>query len=258
MKYLLSLVMLGLFWGSAFTAMVTKTVEYKDGGQVLKGFLVYDSALKGMRPGVLLVHEWWGVNPYVKKRAEEIAKLGYIAFAADIYGDGQTAKDMAEAGKMSGMFNNDRALMLGRVQAGLNELLKEKMVDKSRVAAMGYCFGGGVVLELARSGADIKGAVTFHGNLATPTNENYNNLKAQVLVLHGANDPYVNAQTVNDFEDQMRKTAADWQVVLYSGAVHGFTNPDNGNDPSKGLAYNETADKRSWKAMKEFYEEIFK
>jgi dienelactone hydrolase len=258
MKILLPLILLGLFWGSAYSALVKKAVDYKDGDTVLKGYLVYDNSFKGLRPGVLLVHEWWGLNPYIKKRADEIAKLGYIAFAADIYGGGQVAKDMGEAGKLSGSFSSNRPLILSRAQAGLSELLKEKSVDKSRVAAMGYCFGGGVVLELARSGADLKGAVTFHGSIATPTNENYDNLKAHVLVLHGAADPFVNAQVVGAFEDEMRKTKADWQVVLYSGAVHGFTNPDNGTDPSKGLAYNETADKRSWTAMKEFYEEIFK
>lgn len=259
MKYLLLSVCLILAVVVKAEAKIhTETIEYKEGGAVLEGYLAYDDSVKGTRPGVLVIHEWWGLNPYVKKRAEQLAELGYIAFAADIYGKGIMAKTPEEAGKLAGMYRSDRQLLRSRVKAGLEVLKKQAPTDTKKVAAIGYCFGGTTVLELARSGADIAGVVSFHGGLATPTPQDAKNIKAKVLALHGADDPYVKEQEVLAFEDEMRKGGVDWQLNIYSGAVHGFTNPDNGNDNSKGAAYNEKADKRSWEAMKLFFAEIFR
>jgi dienelactone hydrolase len=236
----------------------TQDVEYKQDGTVLEGFLAYDDGFKGKRPGILVVHEWTGLGPYVKRRCKELAKLGYIAFGADIYGKGVRPKDHEEAARVSGMYTKDRALMRTRVKAGLEQLMNNGLTDHARIAAIGYCFGGAAVLELARSGADIAGVAAFHGALANPNPADAGNIRARVLVLHGADDPYVDQKQVDAFMDEMRKTDADWQVVLYGGAVHSFTVPEAGNDPSKGAAYNERADRRSWAAMRNFLDEIFK
>jgi len=164
---------------------------------------------------------------------------------------------MQEAGATAGKYKNDRPLLRQRVRAGLDQLLKVKNVDSSRVAAMGYCFGGTTVLELARSGADVKGVVSFHGGLGTPSPEDAKNIKAKVLALHGADDPNVPPPEVQAFQEEMRKAKVDWELVSYGGAVHSFTDWNAGNDNSRGAAYNEEADKRSWEAMKAFFQELF-
>jgi dienelactone hydrolase len=259
MKYLLlSLCLLFAVAMRAEAKIHTETIEYKEGDAVLEGYLAYDDSVKGARPGVLVIHEWWGLNPYIEKRTEQLAELGYIAFAADIYGKGNRANTPEEAGKLAGIYRSDRQLLRRRVKAGLEVLKKQALTDTKKIAAIGYCFGGTTVLELARSGADIAGVVSFHGGLSTPTPQDAKNIKAKVLALHGADDPYVKEQEVLAFEDEMRKGGVDWQLNIYSGAVHGFTNPDNGSDNSKGVAYNEKADKRSWEAMKLFFGEIFR
>ncbi|HWB58286.1 MAG TPA: dienelactone hydrolase family protein, partial [Chthoniobacteraceae bacterium] len=206
---------------------------------------------------ILVVHDWLGVGDYVKGRAEQLARLGYIAFVADIYGKGVRPQNAAEAAKVAGIYKNDRALFRARVTAALDQLKKDPDVDPSRIAAIGYCFGGTAVLELARSGADIAGIVSFHGGLDTPTPEDAKNIKCKVLILHGADDPLAPAAQVAAVEDEMRKANVDYQITLYGGAVHAFTREDAGSDNSKGAAYNEKADKRSWQAMKDFFAEIF-
>jgi dienelactone hydrolase len=256
-KYLLIISLLLMFTAKANASLHTETVEYKQGDVVLEGYLAYDDSLKGKLPGVLIVHEWTGLGPYVKKRAEQIASLGYVAFAADIYGKGIRPKDAKEAAAQAGIYRADRKLMRERAKAGLEQLKSYKFVDPKRVAAMGYCFGGGVVLELARSGADISGVVSFHGNLDTPHPEDARNIKARILACHGANDPFVTMDQVTAFQNEMRAAGVDWQMIIYGNAVHSFTNPDSGNDPSKGAAYDEKADKRSWRAMVSFFREIF-
>jgi len=249
-----------LFTGlnSASAGIRTQDVEYTQGGIVLEGYLAYDDGIKGKRPGVLVVHDWTGLGPYVKMRCDQLAKLGYIAFAADIYGKGVRPATHEEAGKVSGMYVKDRALMRARVKAGLDELMKNKLTDSSRIAAIGYCFGGTAVLELARSGADIAGIVTFHGMLANPNPDNAKNFRTKLLVQQGADDPFVDRKQLDAFIDEMRKTKADWRIIIYGGAVHSFTVPEAGSDPSKGMAYNESADRRSWQAMMDFFGEIFK
>ena len=236
----------------------TETVEYRDGDTILEGYLAYDDAAKGRRPGVVVVHEWWGLNDYVKGRAEELANLGYVAFAIDMYGKGTRAKTAEEAGKLAGIYRADRKLMRRRAGAGLEVLKKYPLTDPKKIAAIGYCFGGGVVLEMARAGTDIAGVVSFHGSIDNPNPEDAKDIKASVLVLHGADDPFVKQEQVDAFWNEMKKTSADWQVNIYSGAVHSFTNPESGNDKSKGVAYNEKAARRAWNAMKLFFGEIFK
>lgn len=240
---------------SASAAIKTEVVEYKDGDTVLEGFLAYDDSVVNKRPGVLIVHQWKGLGEYEKMRARMLAELGYVAFAADIYGKGirpQPPKSAEESAK----YKNDRPLLRRRVQAGLDQLKKQKMVDTSRTGAIGYCFGGTTVLELARAGADVQGVVSFHGGLGTPSPAS-EGLKSKVLALHGADDPFVPAAEVKGFEEEMRKAKADWQLVSYGNSVHSFTDKGAGNDNSKGAAYNEKADARSWQAMKAFFAEIF-
>jgi dienelactone hydrolase len=236
-----------------------ETYPYGKGEVRLLGQLAWDDAAKGPRPAVLVVHEWWGLNNYARDRARALASMGYIALAADIYGEGFETTDPSKARELAGRFREgDRALMRERVLAALAALKAHPFVDKGRVAAIGYCFGGTAVLELARSGAELDGVVSFHGGLATQAPASVGGIKAKVLVLHGADDPSVPPAEVQAFQDEMRKSGADWQMVAYGGAVHTFTNPAAGNDPSRGSAYNEKAALRSWEHMKAFFAEIFR
>jgi len=235
-----------------------EVIEYKHGGEAMEGYLAFEGAGKGERPGVIVVHAWMGLDAYAKKRTEQLAKLGYIAFAIDMYGKGVRARDVEEAARLASMYRADRPLMRSRANAGLDVLKKHSATDAKRTAAIGYCFGGGVTLELARSGADIAGVVSFHGNLDTPNPEDARNIKGKVLILHGADDPIVPPDQVIAFQDEMHKANADWQMVIYGRAVHAFTDPGAGNDPSRGAAYDEKADRRSWEAMNAFFAEIFK
>jgi dienelactone hydrolase len=203
-----------------------------------------------------VVHQWKGLGDYEKKRAEMLAKLGYNVFAVDIYGKGVRLTNPTDAAAEAAKYKNDRALLRARVKAGLAVLQKDELTAPAKVAAIGYCFGGTTALELARSGADISGVVSFHGGLSAPT-PSEGTLKAKVLALHGADDPHVPPAEVAAFEEEMRKAKADWALVSYGGAVHSFTDWNSGNDNSKGSAYNEKADQRSWEAMKSFFAEIF-
>ncbi len=224
-----------------------------------KEFLIgYDDAVQGARPAVLIFHDWSGPGPNFRDRAETLARMGYVAFAADIYGRGVRPKDNKEAAAVAGIFNKDRQLKRARARAGMEVLLKNTLTDPAQVAAIGYCFGGAVALELARSGANLAGVVTFHGSLATPTPEDALAIKAKVLVLHGADDPFVPPAQVAAFEDEMRQGGVDWQMVLFGGAVRSFSIPTAGSDKSSGAAYDEKAARRSWEQMKLFLEEVFK
>ena len=257
---LIAILILTIFsavFSTAEAKVVTEKVEYRHGNTILEGYLAYDDSIKGKRPGVLVVHEWWGLNDYAKARTRELAKMGYNAFALDMYGKGKVTKDYKQAGKWSGMFKG-KPIMRERAKAGLKILANHPLTDKNRIAAMGYCFGGTTVLELAYSGADINGVLSFHGSLTSPKPEDLKNIKAKIMVLHGAIDPHVSGKSIDEFQEMMEKAKADWQMVYFGGAVHSFTNPASGNDVSKGVAYNEKAAKRSWKYMKMFFEEIFK
>jgi dienelactone hydrolase len=242
----------------AHGAVQTKIVEYKQGDTVLDGYLAWDDGIPGRRPGVLIAHEWTGLGDYVQMRAAKLAAMGYVAFALDIYGKGVRPKTPRAAAAQAGKYKNDRPLMRARAAAGLEVLRSSELCDPRRVAAIGYCFGGTCVLELARSGANVAGVVSFHGGLDTPSPADAKNIKAKVLVLHGGDDPHVSRKDVEAFEDEMRSGGVDWQLIVYGGAVHAFTNPAAGNDASRGAAYNARADHRSWEAMKAFFAEIFK
>lgn len=234
-----------------------KTLEYKDGDTAFEGYLGFDDAMKGKRPGVLVIHDWMGVGPYVEKRVRQLAELGYVALAADIYGKGVRPASMEEAADLADRYKADRVRMRSRAHAGFKALQANTFADTKRLAAIGYCFGGTAVLELARAGADIAGFVSFHGGLQTPTPNDAGNIRGKVLALHGADDPLVPPNEVFAFEEEMRRARVDWQMIVYGNAVHSFTNPASGDDPSRGAAYNERADKRSWEAMKSFFQEIF-
>ncbi len=252
------LIAMALLTSTARAEIVTRTVEYRAGDAVLEGLVSFDTAGPAKKPGVVVVHDWMGVGPYVRSRAEQLAALGYVAFAADIYGKGVRPANAKEASAQAGKFKADRPLLRARVTAALAELRRQPNVAATRVAAIGYCFGGTAALELARSGAEVAGVVTFHGGLDSPTPADAKNIKAKVLALHGADDPFVPPAQVQAFEEEMRGGGVDWQLVKYSGAVHSFTLPDAGSDNSKGAAYNATADRRSWEAMKTFFNEVLK
>jgi dienelactone hydrolase len=243
---------------SAGAEIKTETVEYKVGDVTMEGYLAYDAALQGKLPAVIIVHEWWGINDFTRKRAQQVAGLGYVAFAADMYGKGVRPTTPDEAGALAGgLRGGDRRLLRERIRAALDTLLKNEHVDPKRVAVMGYCFGGTVSLELARSGADIVGAASFHGGLGAVNPADAKNIRAKVIAFHGADDPNVPPAEVAAFEDEMRKAGVDWQFVAFGDAVHSFTNPDSGNDKTRGAAYNEKADKRSWEYLKVFLKEVF-
>ena len=235
-----------------------QAVQYRDGDTLLEGFLTYDdSIIKGKRPAVLIAHQWMGLGASEKKRAEMLAQLGYNVLCVDIYGKGVRPKDVREAATMSGKYKSDRDLLRRRLATGLEVLAKHELSDPKRVAAIGYCFGGTAVLELARHGADVVGVVSFHGGLDSPKPDDGKNIKCKVLALHGADDPMVTARDLTAFEEELRKAKVDWQLIKYGGAVHSFTDVSAGNDNSKGAAYNEIADKRSWEAMKQFFADVF-
>ena len=235
-----------------------ESIQYKDGGAILEGCIAYDESLVNKRPGILVVHEYFGLNDYTKMRCEMLAKLGYFAFAADIYGKGVIAKTPDEAGKLAGIYRNDRSLMRSRITAAYNEIKQQKFVDADYIAVMGYCFGGTVAIELGLTGADLKGIVSFHGGLEFPNSDDFKNIKGKVLICHGADDPFANLEKVIKVQNQLKDAGVNYELDLYGGTVHSFTNPASGSDPSKGVAYNEQADKRSWEKMKDFFVEIFK
>jgi dienelactone hydrolase len=230
-------------------------VEYKHGDVALEGYLA-GPASGSADVGVLVIHEWWGHNDYARHRADELAKLGYAAFALDMYGKGVKTDDAGKAKELSGPFYKDRALFRARAAAGLEQLKSSKFKPKA-LAAIGYCFGGTGALELARSGADLKGVVAFHAGLSTPNPADAKNMKAKVLVCAGGDDGFVPEKEISDFEAEMRAAGVDWQLNSYGGAVHSFTNPDADKHGIKGIAYNERADKRSWIAMQDFFHEVF-
>ena len=254
-KYLFLILVAGAL--SAPAKIVTQTVAYQQGGVTLEGYLAYDDARAGKQPGVLVVHQWMGLTDYEQNRAVMLAQLGYVAFCADIYGKGVRPQSIKDAGTEATKYKTDRALLRQRVQTGLEQLKGNPRVDSARVAAIGYCFGGTAVIELARSGAALNGVVSFHGGLDSPTPADGKNIQCKVLACHGGDDPFVPAKDLAAFEDEMRAANVDWRLIKYGGAVHSFTQPmADGSLP--GAKYNERADRRSWLDMKNFFAEIFR
>ncbi|MEQ1850049.1 MAG: dienelactone hydrolase family protein [Chthoniobacteraceae bacterium] len=242
-------VFLAVSGDTAFARIKTETVTYKDGSAELQGFLAYDDSAKGPRPGVLVVHDWTGLQDYAESRAKQLAELGYVAFAADIYGKGIRPIDPKECAVQAGTYKKDLPLLRWRVLLGLGQLKKQPGVDATKLAAIGYCFGGSCVLELARSGAPVAGVVSFHGGLSTTMPAKPGSIQGRILVCHGGADSFVNKE-VPAFKAEMEKAGAKMEFVTYDGAQHGFTKP--------GPAYQEKADKESWSAMKKFFAEIFR
>ncbi|MEO5668935.1 MAG: dienelactone hydrolase family protein [Bdellovibrionota bacterium] len=241
---------------SAHATLQKQNVEYKDGKDTLEGYLVYDDTFHGNRPAVVIIHQWMGLSDHEKHSAERLAAKGYIAFAADIYGKGIRPTAMKEAGELAGKYKGDPQLFRRREKAALDFVSKQKDVDAKRIVFMGYCFGGTGALEAARAGFPILGAASFHGGLATKAPATAKHLKGKLLVMHGALDPNVPTPEVEAFMKEMNDAKADYQFIAYSGAVHAFTQKEAGNDNSKGAAYNEAADRRSWKALESFLDEV--
>jgi len=237
-------------------AIVSNTVNYMDGDTLLEAFFAYDDAIAGRRPAVLINHAWGGRDQFVANKAVKLAELGFVGFALDMYGKGVLGSGLEENAKLMQPFMDDRAMLQKRISAALAAVRLLPWVDDKKIAAIGFCFGGLCVLDLARSGADIKGVVSFHGLLGAPGNTEGTRIKAKVLALHGHDDPMAPPEQVLAFEQEMTRTGADWQVHVYGNTMHAFTNPI-ANDPGFGTVYYADADKRSWIAMKNFLEEIF-
>ncbi len=251
-----------LYSGSGKMASTLKeeNVTYTADGVTLHGFVVYDTQIKGKRPAVLVVHEWWGLNDYPKSRARQLAELGYIAMAVDMYGNGKVAADPKEAQELAGPFYQNPGLSKTRLDAAISKIKEYPQTDASNIAAIGYCFGGSVVLNSARLGSDLKGVVSFHGGLiGAPANKNL--LKAKILVCHGASDKFVSQHDVDAFKRQMDSIGANYSVKIYPNATHAFTNPEAtsiGKKFNMPIEYNADADKNSWNDMKVFFASLFK
>jgi len=246
---------------SAGTNVQGKEVDYSANGVVMKGYLAYDTNIKGKRPGVLVVHEWWGLNDYARRRARMLAKLGYAALAVDMYGNGKQATHPDDAGKFSTELMKNFDVAKSRFIAAMYFLKKEPVVDPDRIAAIGYCFGGGVVLNMAMQGVDLKGVASFHGTLAAVNPAQPGSVKAKILVFHGAADKFSTPEQIEAFKQEMKTAGADYKFILYPGAMHSFTNPDAdtyGKKFNLPLAYNADADKKSWNELKIFLKNIFK
>lgn len=237
-----------------------ENVTYQADGVTLKGFVVYDESVKGKRPAILVVHEWWGLNDYTKMRARKLAELGYIAMAVDIFGDGKTAANPKEAQELTSTFYRNPQLAQSRLDAAMKKIKEYSQTDPNNIAAIGYCFGGAVVLNSAKLGSNLKGVVSFHGGLSGVA-ANKSLLKAKVLVCHGASDKFVSQKDVDAFKHQMDSIGADYSFKQYANATHAFTNPEAtriGKEFSMPIEYNAEADKDSWNDMKAFFDKIFK
>ena len=254
-RMLNSILLCALAISSISAAITTETISYTIDGQPYEGFLAYDDSSAERRPGVLVVHEWWGLDDFTREKARELAALGYVAFAADMYGKGRVTQDPQQAGKWSAETREGK-LLRPRARAALEQLLTRPQVDPQRVAAIGFCYGGTTVLELAYSGADLDGVVSFHGGLVAP-GESDQAIKAKVLILHGADDPMVPPDQVRKTEQALDKAGVDWTTVWYSGARHAFTNPASARRGMDAVNYQPDAARRAWRHMQLAFDEWF-
>jgi len=245
----------------AFAAIQEEAVTYKDGDTVMKGFIVYDDATKGKRPGIVVVHEWWGITAHTREEARKFAAQGYTAFVADMFGEGKTADNPTDAsGLMKGLMGNP-AGMQSRFNAAQAQLAKHATVDAKKIGASGYCMGGAVVLNMARSGADLKGVAAFHANLTTQKPAAAGSVKGMIIVLNGADDPFVKPDSIEAFKKEMDGAKVNYKFINYPGAVHAFTNPEataKGKQFNIPLAYNAEADKQSKAEAAKFFQAAFK
>lgn len=234
----------------------TEKIDYKDGETLLEAYAAYDQTNNGKRPAILIAHDWSGKNDFACRKAEKLAELGYVGFAIDMFGKGKLGKTKEEKSALMQPFMEDRMLLQHRIQAAFDAVKTLEAVDKNKIGAIGFCFGGLCVLDLARSGADVKGVVSFHGLLNAPDELTRHAIKAKILALHGFDDPMVTPEHVMEFGDEMTAAHADWQLDMYGNTMHAFTNPE-ANDRDFGTVYNKIADTRSWIAMQTFFKEIF-
>lgn len=258
MKFVATTFLSFCFISCAHAKLVSQSVDYTDEkGAALQGYVVYDDTISGKRPGILVIHDWRGLTDYTRMRSDLLAQLGYIAFAADIYGKDVRPQSVANYSKQAGIYKGNRALFRERERAAYQALLKQPMLDSTRIGAIGYCFGGTGVMEMARDGTDLKGVVSFHGGLDSQPLSPGASIKCKILALCGADDPFEKPQDMTAFEQQLRENNVDYQIVMYGHAVHAFT--DSGVDAfhMEGTKYNAAADKRSWQAMRDFFAEIF-
>ena len=252
-----------LFFSTALASagIVGKEVSYTSDSLTMKGYLVYDDAVTHKRPGVLVVHEIWGLNAQSRKRAEMLAGLGYVALAVDMFGNGKVAEHPSDGSKFVEEIRNNLPAMKGRFLAAMELLKSNEHVDASQIGAIGYCFGGGVVLAMARQGTDLKAVVSFHGSVATQNPATKGSVKAKILVCNGADDKFISAEAIKDFKAEMKSAGVDFQFINYPGAIHAFTNPEAtelGKKYDMAIAYNEDADKKSWEEMKKLFARAFK
>jgi dienelactone hydrolase len=250
-----AVVLLSLSPNSA--SVKTRELEYRAGDTALQGFIAWDDAARGRRPGVLVVHEWWGLNEHARNQARRLAEAGYVGFALDMYGKGKVTTHPQDAQAFVSEVTKDPAVLAARFNAALEQLKRDPHVDTTRIAAIGYCFGGAVVLGMARSGADLAAVVTFHGALATTSPAQPGKVKARVLVLAGGADPFVPPEQLEAFKREMQAAGARFEVTTYPGAKHGFTNPDAAKYGMPQLAYDAAADRESWAAMLKLFKEIW-
>jgi dienelactone hydrolase len=244
--------------GQGQATVQTKTITYKSGTNEFKGFLAWDDKFEGKRPGVLVVHEFWGLNDYAKDRAKQLAALGYVAFACDMYGDGKFTEHPQEAGKMAGMVRENQKEWQARALAALEVLKKQDLVQSDKLAAIGYCFGGSTVQQLAYTGTPgLRGVVSFHGALSVPTPEQAKQVKSKVLICHGADDAFIKDETIKMFKTALDGAKVDYKFIAYPGAVHSFTVPGSEKAGMKGVAYNKEADQQSWASMQKLFKEVF-
>ena len=241
----------------AVAKVMTKSIAYSHGEVKLEGFLAWDDAMNGKRPGILVVHEWWGLNEYAQTRAKQLAAMGYVAFAVDMYGKGKVTNHPKQAGEWMKQATANVKSWQDRAIEGLKILQSQEMVDTENIAAIGYCFGGATVTQLAYSGAPVKGVVSFHGALPLPANDQMIKTNTKILIAHGNEDPFVSQEHIKKFRDALEKAGLDWQMIIYAGARHSFTNPAADSVGMDALRYNKKADERSWKHMQIFFDEVF-
>lgn len=256
-SYILTLTITLLFSSFSFAEVRSETINYLDGDTQLQGYVSWDDSIEGKRPGILVVHEWWGLNDYARMRADMLAELGYVAFAVDMYGKDQVTNHPDQANAWMNQITENVDAWQQRANLWLTQMKAHPLVDDNDTAAIGYCFGGATVMQLAYSGADIGGVVSFHGSLPAASETQQANIKARILAAHGNADSFVPAEQVAAFKASLEAANADWQLLSFGGAKHSFTNPNASTYGIDALGYDADADRRSWQAMQNFFNELF-
>ena len=257
LHWLAALAAASLACAAAQARVVTQTIAYPHDGKTMQGYLAYDDAMSGPRPAVLVIHEWWGLNDYTRSRTRQLAEMGYVAFAADMFGDGKTTRDPAQAQAWSSTAGAKPGALAAASKAGLEVLKKQSQANPKQVAAIGFCFGGTTVLQLAYSGEELRGAVTFHGGLVVPDEAQARKIRTPIVILHGAEDTFIKPETLDGVRKALDAAKVDWFMVTYAQAVHAFSNPDADSFKIPGIGYNEKAARRSWDEMGRFFQAQF-